>query len=231
MSDCSREIQADAEIIWGVACSKSLLYGNSEEEDSTTKTTESVMIVSGSIEYERVSNKLSSIEPIIVQEEKFLEKQIDRIATKRASLILVEGGVSRIAAQLLHAKGIKVAVNVKMSILQRVSRATGADIVSNSDAQLVEQNLWLHSGVEQRKLPPEDGRIKFVKGVGDWRKNLVGARLREGDRSVCEKRRAIVNRNQLDFQTESEMNLYSAMLSSSPVIEFEPPFLETAIGR
>ncbi|KAF1748453.1 hypothetical protein GCK72_024920 [Caenorhabditis remanei] len=268
---CTREVQADAEIIWGVACSKSLLYGNSEEEDSTTKTTESVMIVSGSIEYERVSNKLSSIEPIIVQEEKFLEKQIDRIATKRASLILVEGGVSRIAAQLLNAKGIKVAVNVKMSILQRVSRATGADIVSNSDAQLVEQNLGCIPEFEQRNLHQEDGRIKSLMVFGDCEKD-VGCTIllhgddmkeleavkrvvqflvtivysnqleqsylnafnttiarRQSDCIVCEKRRAIVYSQ--GEKTEFEQNLYSAMLSSSPVIEFEPPFLETAIGR
>ncbi|ULT83416.1 hypothetical protein L3Y34_012567 [Caenorhabditis briggsae] len=260
----------DSEIIWGVACSKSLLYGSVDGE-SESKTTESVMIVSGSIEYERVSNKLSSIEPIIVQEEKFLEKQIDRIATKRASLILVEGGVSRIAAQLLNARGVKVAVNVKMSILQRVARATGADIVSNSDAQLVEQNLGCCPDFEQRNLFQEDGRIKTVMVFGDCQKEvgctillhgddfkeLVAVKRvvqflitvvysnyleqsylnafnttiarRQSDCIVCEKRRAIVYSQ--GVKTEFEQNLYATILSSSPVIEFEPPFLETAIGR
>lgn len=71
-----KEGKVDSEIIWGVACSRSLVYKSLSEEDESSHTTESIMIVSGSIEYERVSNKLSSIEPIIVQEEKFLEKQV-----------------------------------------------------------------------------------------------------------------------------------------------------------
>lgn len=261
----------DSEIIWGVACSKSLLYGSADDSERESRSTESIMIVSGSIEYERVSNKLSSIEPIIVQEEKYLEKQIDRIATKRASLILVEGGVSRVAAQLLHTKGIKVAVNVKMSILQRVARSTGADIVSNSDAQLVEQNLGCCPEFEQRNMLQEDGRLKTLMIFGDCEKDvgctvlLHGDDLKEliavkrviqflitivysnqleqsylnafnttiarrqSDCIVCEKRRAIVYSQ--GEKTEFEQNLYATLLSSSPVIEFEPPFLETAIGR
>lgn len=263
--------EPDAEIVWGVACSKSVLYANLDDQEYSNKTTESVMIVSGSIEYERVSNKLSSIEPIIVQEEKFLEKQIDRIATKRASLILVEGGVSTIAAQLLNKRGIKVAVNVKMPILQRVSRATGADIVSNSDAQLVEQNLGCCPEFEQRNMHQDDGRIKTLMVFGDCQKEfgctvlLHGEDLKElvavkrviqflvtivysnqleqsylnsfnttiarrqSDCIVCEKRRAIVYSQ--GEKTEFEQKLYATILSSSPVIEFEPPFLETAIGR
>ncbi|CAI2356273.1 unnamed protein product [Caenorhabditis sp. 36 PRJEB53466] len=262
--------EVNSEIIWGVACSKSMLCEPVVNEDDD-RTTESIMIVSGSIEYERVSNKLSSIEPIMVQEEKFLEKQIDRIATKRASLILVEGAVSRIAAQLLHKKGIKVAVNVKMSTLQRISRATGADIVSNSDAQLVEQNLGCCPEFEQRNMLQEDGRIKPLMIFADCRKEngctillhgddfkeLVAVKRvvqflvtiaysnhleqaylnafnttiarRQSDCIVCEKRRTIVYSQ--GEKTEFEQNLYAAMLTSSPVVEFEPPFLETAIGR
>ncbi|CAA19436.3 1-phosphatidylinositol-3-phosphate 5-kinase [Caenorhabditis elegans] len=266
-----KEGKVDSEIIWGVACSRSLVYKSLSEEDESSHTTESIMIVSGSIEYERVSNKLSSIEPIIVQEEKFLEKQIDRIATKRASLILVEGGVSHIAAQLLHKRGIKVAVNVKMSILQRISRATGADIVSNSDSQLVEQNLGCCPEFQQRNMQQEDGRIKTLMIFadcqketgctvllhGDDLKELVAVKRvvqflvtivysnyleqsylnafnttiarRQSDCVVCEKRRAIVYSQ--GEKTEFEKNLYATMLSSSPVIEFEPPLLETATGR
>lgn len=174
------EKDVKAEIVWGVACGKSLLFGDVTNQDSE-KSQESIMIVSGSIEYERIANKLSSIEPIIVQEEKFLEKQIDRIATKRASLILVEGGVSRIAAQLLDKKGIKVAVNMKMSILQRISRATGADIVSNSDAPLVEQNLGFCQEFQQRNMMQEDSRIKTLMIFGDCQESTGCTILLHGD--------------------------------------------------
>lgn len=43
----------------------------------------SVMIVAGSIEYERVSGKLSSLEPILNQEKEFLKKQVCSITSSK----------------------------------------------------------------------------------------------------------------------------------------------------
>ncbi|CAD6189059.1 unnamed protein product [Caenorhabditis auriculariae] len=130
------------------------------------------MLIGGSVEYERISNKLTSLEPIICQEEKYLEKQIERIVSKRASLILVEGGVSRVAALLLQNRNVKIALNVKSSALQRISRATGADIVSASDAQIVEQNLGHCSMFGQRTVKLKDGSSKLLLVFSDCPEDL-----------------------------------------------------------
>ncbi|CAI5455621.1 unnamed protein product [Caenorhabditis angaria] len=264
------DCEPSAEIIWGSVCSKSLLYNDSEPNGKPSA--ESIIIVGGSIEYERVANKLSSIEPIIVQEEKFLEKQIERISAKRASLVLVEGGVSRLAAQLLIQKNIKVAVNIKTNALQRIARTTNADILSNSDAQLVDQKLGFCPEFSLRTYELKNGTTKMLMCFSDCPKEfgcsvilksnndaelqsvkrvlmflitvIYSNRLeqiylnsfntsvarRQSDCIVCETRRAIIypiDENKTPF----EKALDSAMLTSSPIIEFEPPFLETMIGR
>ncbi|CAB3400156.1 unnamed protein product [Caenorhabditis bovis] len=261
--------EPDVEIVWGTVCTKSLIHQELLEPSEPSK--ESIMIVGGSIEYERITGKLSSIEPIIVQEEKFLEKQIERIAAKRASLILVEGGVSRLAAIQMQRKGIKVAVNVKLSALQRISRSTGADIVSNSDAQLIEQNLGFCPEFQQKNVTLKNGKTKMLMEFGDCRKEAgctilirsgdekemiavkrtliflitvmysnrleqaylnafnVSIARRQSDCIVCERKRSIIYSTQ--DKTEFERALDMSMLSSSPVIEFEPPFLETKPGK
>lgn len=48
----------------------------------------SVMIVAGSIEYERVPGRLSSLEPILCQEGEFLAKQVELSSTLLYSFIL-----------------------------------------------------------------------------------------------------------------------------------------------
>ena len=58
--------------IWGVVCTKTVLHSSMSHEQQNA----SVMIIGGSIEYERIQGKLSSIDPILSQEAEFLSKQV-----------------------------------------------------------------------------------------------------------------------------------------------------------
>lgn len=108
-------------MIWGVACTKSVTHSTMCGELLNA----SVMLMTGSIEYERVNGKLSTLEPIINQEAEYLSKQVlldhflrllcfnrdfqvERILARRPSLLLVENNVSKIAAELLRATGVRL---------------------------------------------------------------------------------------------------------------------------
>ena len=58
-------------IVHGVICTKSLAH----TDMSSVLDNVSVMTLAGSIEYERVLEKLSSLEPIIIQESEYLKNQ------------------------------------------------------------------------------------------------------------------------------------------------------------
>ncbi|WKX90181.1 hypothetical protein Q1695_009207 [Nippostrongylus brasiliensis] len=146
------------ELIWGVVCSKSVVHESMGEPLKDA----SIMIVAGSIEYERVQGRLSTLEPILNQEGEFLAKQVERILSRRPSVLLVEGNVSRVASELLREAGVRLVVNVAARVLHRIARSTGADILPSSDAQLIQQNIGFCPYFVQREEQLKDGRRKLL---------------------------------------------------------------------
>uniref|UniRef100_A0A158P7A5 1-phosphatidylinositol-3-phosphate 5-kinase n=1 Tax=Angiostrongylus cantonensis TaxID=6313 RepID=A0A158P7A5_ANGCA len=272
--------QPDAELIWGVVCNKSVIHNSMADPLKDA----SVMIVAGSIEYERVPGRLSTLEPILNQEGEFLAKQVERILSRRPSVLLVEGNVSRLALELLCHAGVRVVVNVSMRVLHRVARSTGADILPSSDAQLVQQNIGFCPHFSQRTVEFKDGRQKLLLSItmlycineilkvfnechpdrgcsvllkgSDARElkvvkrillflitvqyssllekaflNLFNVRMSHqiSNCEVCEARREAVNQN--NEKSDFVKCLNSSILTASPFICYEPPYLESAKGK
>lgn len=54
----------------------------------------------------------------------------------KPDLVLVQKSVSRIAQELFNQMGVTLVLNVKASILERISRCTGAEILTSVDAHM-----------------------------------------------------------------------------------------------
>lgn len=54
----------------------------------------------------------------------------------KPDLILVQKSVSRIAQELFNQMGVTLVLNVKASVLERISRCTGAEILTSVDAHM-----------------------------------------------------------------------------------------------
>ncbi|XGW21022.1 hypothetical protein V3C99_004185 [Haemonchus contortus] len=256
-----------AELVWGVVCSKTVTH----ESMAQPLRDASVMIVAGSIEYERFQGRLSSLVPILNQEGEFLSKQVERILSRRPSLLLVEGCVSRLASDLLRDAGVRLVVNVRQCVLERIARSTGADILPSSDAQLIQQNIGFCPYFSQQTVTLKDGRVKHFLVLNECPPDrgcsvlLKGADLRElkavkrillfltsilyssqleiaflnmfnirmvystSNCDVCEARREAIDQN--TEKSTFEQALIECVLSASPFIDYEPPFLETVKGR
>ncbi|XP_078330913.1 1-phosphatidylinositol 3-phosphate 5-kinase-like isoform X6 [Crassostrea virginica] len=95
-----------------------------------------ILLMRGSIEYQRRVNKFSSLEPQILQEEEFLKNNISKISSliPRPDIVVVENTVSRLAQEFLLQAGITLIFNVKMSVLERLARFTQACIVPSIDS-------------------------------------------------------------------------------------------------
>ncbi|GMT32423.1 hypothetical protein PFISCL1PPCAC_23720 [Pristionchus fissidentatus] len=264
---CTPEDVVHAEVVEGVVCSQSVTHtdGMAEMHDA------SVMLVAGSIEYERGPGRLATLEPILAQEGQFLAKQVERILSRRPSVLLVEKGASRTAVELLHKAGVRTVVNVKQEVLGRVARSTGADVLPSSDAQLIQQNIGFAPVFAQRlvklrggarkslvildECPPEKGCSILLYSRS--RKELVAVKkmlqtmilllysmdleraylklfnvrleYRCSACEVCETRRRNIDHD--GEKSGLERALDSSVLSISPFIDVEPPFLETNKGR
>ena len=63
--------------------------------------------------FQRVENKLTSIEPVVLQEYEFLKKFIARIVSLKPNIVLVEKTVARVAQNMLLEAGITLVHNIK----------------------------------------------------------------------------------------------------------------------
>ena len=74
-----------------------------------------------------------SLEPVIAQEKEFLKNMINRIASLRPHVLLVQSHISGLALQYLAEANIAVAYNVKQSVIEAVSRCAQTEIISSID--------------------------------------------------------------------------------------------------
>ncbi|KAJ1268506.1 hypothetical protein BS78_07G140800 [Paspalum vaginatum] len=119
----------DSNFVRGVVCSKNVKHKRMVSEHRNAK----LLIFGGALEYHRVPNKLASINRILEQEKEHLKMIVRKIESRRPNVVLVEKSVSS-AAQELLAKDISLVLNVKRTLLDRISRCTGAQIASSVDS-------------------------------------------------------------------------------------------------
>lgn len=116
----------DSAFIKGVVCSKNVKHKRMVSKHENPR----LLLLGGALEYQKVTNKLASINSILEQEKEYLKNAVAKIEAQRPQVLLVEKSVPLHAQQLL-AKDISLVLNVKRSLLERISRCTGAQIASS----------------------------------------------------------------------------------------------------
>jgi 1-phosphatidylinositol-3-phosphate 5-kinase len=90
-----------------------------------------VLLLAGGIEFQRTDARLSSMDTLIEQEEKYLSILVEKIMYLKPDLIIVGKAVARKAQELLCEHKVAVIQNVKPELLTRIARVTGARIGSS----------------------------------------------------------------------------------------------------
>ncbi|XP_050432860.1 putative 1-phosphatidylinositol 3-phosphate 5-kinase isoform X2 [Adelges cooleyi] len=123
---------SDSCIVSGIVCSKNISNKAMASRISGPK----ILLLQCSIIYQRVEGKLLSLEPVIMQEHDYFKNIVCRIVSMKPDLVLVQKSVSRIAQELFNQMGVTLVLNVKTSILERIARCTGAEILTSVDAHM-----------------------------------------------------------------------------------------------
>ncbi|OXU27408.1 hypothetical protein TSAR_004798 [Trichomalopsis sarcophagae] len=122
----------DCEIISGVVCSKNVAHKGMNAMIANPK----ILLLRCGLMYQRVEGRLLSLEPVMLQENEYLGHTVARINALGPDIVLVHRSVSRLAQDRLRECGITLVLNVKLSILERLARCTGANIVDTIDAHI-----------------------------------------------------------------------------------------------
>ncbi|RZC85892.1 hypothetical protein C5167_026563 [Papaver somniferum] len=124
---CGR--RSESMVVKGVVCKKNVAHKRMTNKIEKPR----FLILGGALEYQRVSNSLSSIDTLLQQEMDHLKMAVAKIDAQHPTVLLVEKTVSRFAQEYLHAKDIALVLNIKRPLLERIARCTGAQIVPSID--------------------------------------------------------------------------------------------------
>ncbi|MDW8061843.1 MAG: thermosome subunit beta [Nitrososphaerota archaeon] len=145
----------------------------------------------------------SQMKAFLDEEARMLKDMVDRIAGTGANVVFCQKGIDDMAQYFLAKKGILAVRRVKESDMQKLSRATGARIVTNID-DLRQEDLGSAELVEERKV----GEDKWVFVEGCLNPRAVSILIRGGADKVVE---------------EAERSIHDALCVVKDVIEY--PYL------
>ncbi|XP_023248602.1 1-phosphatidylinositol 3-phosphate 5-kinase [Copidosoma floridanum] len=149
----------DCEIVSGVVCSKNVAHKGMNAMIANPK----ILLLRCGLMYQRVERKLLSLEPVMLQESEYLGHAVARINALGPDIVLVHRSVSRLAQDKLRECGITLVLNVKLSILERLARCTGASIVDTIDAHInARYRLGVCKKFYLRNFPSEKTGIKTL---------------------------------------------------------------------
>lgn len=119
--------RSESKVIKGVVFKKNIVHKHMPNSYKNPR----LLLLGGALEYRPASNQLSSLNALMQQEIDYLKAAVARIEAYHPNVLLVEKTVSRQAQEFLLAKEISVVLDVKRTNLERLSRCTGAQIVSS----------------------------------------------------------------------------------------------------
>ncbi|XP_011079355.1 1-phosphatidylinositol-3-phosphate 5-kinase FAB1B [Sesamum indicum] len=155
--------RSESMVVRGVVCKKNVAHRRMTSKIESPR----LLILGGALEYQRVSNALSSFDTLLQQEMDHLKMAVAKIDAHHPDILLVEKSVSRYAQEYLLAKNISLVLNIKRPLLERIARCTGAQIVPSID-HLSSQKLGycdmfhVEKCLEEHGTAGQDGK-KLVK--------------------------------------------------------------------
>ncbi|XP_038047871.1 1-phosphatidylinositol 3-phosphate 5-kinase-like [Patiria miniata] len=121
--------RADCFMVNGTICTKNVAHKKMSGHLSNPR----ILLLQTAIEHQRVENKFSSIDPIVLQEHEYLKNCVLRIASLKPDILIVEKTVARLAQMFLLHSGITLVLNVKSSVMDRLSRCTEVSVIRSID--------------------------------------------------------------------------------------------------
>lgn len=95
------------------------------------------------------------MQAFIEQEEKMVKDMVDKVAESGANVLFAQKGIDDLAQHYLSKAGILAVRRVKKSDIEKLARATGANVVTNLE-DLTADDLGEAGIVEERKVSGEE---------------------------------------------------------------------------
>ncbi len=154
----------DSELIQGIVIDKERVHQRMPKSISDAK----IALLSLALETKKteVDAKINITDPtqmsmFLAEEEKNLKSMVDKLASTGANVVFSQKGVDDLVQHYMAKAGIYGARRLKASDMEKIAKATGANIVGNID-EIDAADLGKAEIVEQKKVGDED--MTFITG-------------------------------------------------------------------
>ncbi len=180
----------DTKLIQGLVLDKEVVHSGMPRRVEEAK----IALISSALELEKTEfdakiniENPEQMKAFLDEEETMLKDMVDKIVASGANVVICQKGIHDLVQHFLARKNIMALRRVKESDMDKLSKATGADIVNNL-SELVNANLGYAKLVEERKLG--DDKWTFIEGCKNAK--AVTILIRGGtERAVDEAERSI----------------------------------------
>ena len=193
----------DTQIIHGIVLDKEVVHGGMPKRIQNAK----IALINSSLEIEKTEYdaKLNITSPeqmqrFLDEENKMLKSMVDKISAAGANVVLCQKGIDDITQHYLAKSGIVAIRRIKESDMSKVSKATGARIVTNID-EITANDLGSADLVEERKV--ETDKWVFVEGCKNPK--AVSILISGGSQRVVD---------------EAERSMHDAIMAVKDVVEY-----------
>ncbi|MEM2785327.1 MAG: thermosome subunit beta [Candidatus Nitrosotenuis sp.] len=193
----------NTELIHGIVLDKEVVHGGMPKRVEYAK----IALLNAPLEIEKTEfdakiniNSPEQMQVYIDEENKMLKKLVDKIAQSGANVVLCQKGIDDMAQYYLAKANILAVRRIKESDLTKLSKATGARIVTNIN-ELTDKDLGSARLVEERQV--ESDKWVFIEGCKNPK--AVSILARGGSQRVVD---------------EVERSIHDALMSVKDVVEY-----------
>jgi archaeal chaperonin len=193
----------DTQLIRGIILDKEVVHGAMPRRIDGAK----IALLNCPLEIEKTEmsaeiriNQPQQMQRFLDEENRMLRSMVDKIKSSGANVVLCQKGIDDIAQHYLAKEGIVAVRRIKESDMTKLSKATGAKIITNID-ELSSADLGSADLVEERKV--ETDKWVFVEGCKNPK--ALSILVRGGSQRIVD---------------EAERSVHDAIMTVKDVIEY-----------
>lgn len=193
----------DTQLIRGIILDKEIVHATMPKKIDGAK----IALLNCPLEIEKTEmsaeiriNQPQQMQRFLDEENRMLRSMVDKIKSSGANVVLCQKGIDDMAQHYLAKEGIVAVRRIKESDMIKLSKATGAKIITNID-ELSSADLGSADLVEERKV--ETDKWVFVEGCKN--PDALSILVRGGSQKIVD---------------EAERSVHDAIMTVKDVIEY-----------
>ena len=193
----------DSQLIQGIVMDKEIVHDGMPKKIEGAK----IALLNSALEIKKTEfdaklniSSHDQMQKFLNEEERMLKSMVDKISASGANVVICQKGIDDIAQNYLAKAGIIALRRIKESDMSKLSKATGASIVTNTD-ELSKDDIGHAELVEERKV--ETDKWVFIEGCKNPKS--VTILIRGGSKTLVD---------------EAERSIHDALMAIKDVIEY-----------